>query len=106
MSAAAHVITITREPLIEAVGQTAYKWYAEDPRYEAALRQHVQQLFDRRRALPGFSARADHLQGIRVRPGRYPWKTRHDSRRLRGHDLELAPSIPFAKNVRQSRADL
>src|SRR5690348_2038271 len=63
-------------------------------------------MLNRRRARPGRAVDRDHLQRFGERPRRNPWEARHDARGLRWYDLEDVPSIPLAKHVRESRADL
>src|SRR6266516_4534158 len=77
---AAHPVSIAREPPIKPVDERAHERDLEQPRKQAPLRQHLQQLFKRGGRLPGPSVtRTDHLHRFHVRPLRNPRESRADS---------------------------
>jgi len=85
--AASETVAVSREPPIELVGDRPHEGNLEDPGDPFPSRQNIEELFDRRGALPGVSARADELKRVGVRARRNPGEARRHSRRLRRNDL-------------------
>src|SRR5688572_1848179 len=97
MIAAAEVVAVAGEPLVEAIGDAAHEGDLEHPGNETTLRQHVEELLDRTRARRGTSAGADELHRLDIGARRNPRETRHHARLLRGHDLDLGIAVPRAQ---------
>src|SRR5512132_89272 len=74
---ATKAIAVAGEPLVEPIGEPAYKRGFEDPRDEAAFWKDLEQLLDSRRSLPGATTRADELQRLGVGSRRNPRESRH-----------------------------
>src|SRR5688572_13210839 len=70
MFSASKAVTVTCNPSIDSVGNTAHEWYVKDPRDQSSPRQDRQQLLGSSCTLPDPSARRNELQAFHVRIGR------------------------------------
>src|SRR6478672_852403 len=101
------MISVSGKPPVGSLANRANERNRENPRDEFSLWQNIEQLFDRRRALPRFViASADELQRFDVRFVGNPWETLFDSRSLRRNNLELVAAIPFRQTAHDSSADV
>ena len=106
MLAASQPIPIPGEPSIETLGQRPDERNREDPRDELSLRKLIDDLLDRRGALPRAAVATDELYRLRERAFGNPRKARVDAWRLRRDDLEHAVRVPFPEPPNESLADL
>src|SRR5688572_14865491 len=106
MFATAKPIPVTREPAVEALGERAHKGDREHPREQLSLRQLIDDLLERRRALPRATVAANELHGFGVGPSRNPGKPRLNASELRWDDLEHALPVPLLEATDESLTDL
>src|SRR5690349_20755248 len=90
MLAAAKAIAVPSEPTVEPLCQRPNERDREHPGDEFPLRELIDDLFDRRCALPRVPVTTNQLHGLREGARRYPREAGMDSGRLRRHDPEHA----------------
>src|SRR6185437_9470618 len=105
MFTAAEPVAVAREPAIEPVGELAHERDVKHPGDEPPARENLEQLLDRRRALPGLTARSDELQRFGVGARRNPREARRHARCRGWDDLDLAAAIPPDQPMSEARAD-